>query len=195
MRKYVLFVAVFAMFLAACASKPEAESAAAQAALENAKNAEADVYAPSEFQAAQSALSSAEAEIAAQEENYSFTRDYEQAKALLEEAKTTAESAASNASVAKEEARNESQTLRGEAEAAIQNARDLLAKAPRGKGTRADLEALNADLASAESAFAAANQALNDGRHLDAGNQFREVISQAQSIASDVEQASSRRRR
>lgn len=191
MRKVTVFMSALLLVLAlgACASKPEAEIAAATKAVEDARAAEADVYAATEFQAAADSLAAAEAEITAADEQFALTRSYEKATELLKKATTEAQAAASAAVTNKEVVKQEAEAALTDAQAAIQTAKDMLAKAPKGKGTKADLEAMQGDLAGIETACAQAEQTLSAGKYMDARDQLKNVISQAQSISSQVEAA------
>jgi len=192
MSVFVLLATV--LLLAGCASKPDQEIAAAQKALEAARTAEADLYSADTYQAASDALKSAEAEIAAQDQKSSFSRDYDKAKELLAQAKTQADVATSTAAPNKENAKTEAQTAQTEAQAALDAAKDALAKAPKGKGTKADLDALQADLTAAETSFNEAKASLDGGKFMDAGNQFRSVKEKADAVAADIQQATQKKK-
>jgi len=192
MSVFVLLATV--LLLAGCASKPDQEIAAAQKALEAARTAEADLYSADAYTAASDALKSAEAEIAAQDQKSSFSRNYDRAKELLAQVKTQAESAASTAGANKEQVTTEAQTAQTEAQAAIDAAKEALAKAPKGKGTKADLEALQGDLTAAETSFGEAKASLDGGKFMDARNQFKAVKEKADAVAADIQQATQKKK-
>ena len=195
MRRIFTFALLgFVLLLSACASKPEQELADAQKALEAARTAEADVYSADAYQASAEALKSAEAEIAAQEQNSAMSRNFDKAKELLAQAKTQADSAASTAAANKDRVKGEAETAQTEAQAAIDAVKTALSKAPKGKGTKADLEALTADLTAAEGSLMEAQTALAGGKYMDALNQFRAVKEKADAVAADIAQATQKKK-
>jgi len=195
MRKMSAFVLLATVLvLAGCASKPDQEIAAAQKALEAARTAEADLYSADAYQAASDALKQAEAEIAAQDQKSSFSRNYDKAKELLAQVKTQADTAASTAGANKEQVKTEAHSAQTEAQAALDAAKAALAKAPKGKGTKADLDALRGDLTAAESSFNEAKTALDSGKFMDARNQFRAVKEKADAVAADIQQATQKKK-
>jgi hypothetical protein len=103
MKKAVLVVGLmifpFLLLILGCAGEPKNELAAAKDALENARTAEADKYAPDLFTQAENSITEAE--------NLIAQKKYSEAKKLLMDAKGVAESAASQAEVNKENTKME----------------------------------------------------------------------------------------
>ncbi len=192
MSVFVLLATV--LLLAGCASKPDQEIAAAQKALEAARTAEADIYSAQAYQAASDALKSAEAEVAAQDQKSSFSRNYDKAKELLTQAKTQADTAASTAGANKEQVKSEAQTAQTEAQAALDAAKEALAKAPKGKGTKADLDALQGDITAAETSLTEAKASFDGGKFMDARNQFKAVKEKVDAVAADIQQATQKKK-
>ncbi|RPI23181.1 MAG: DUF4398 domain-containing protein [Acidobacteria bacterium] len=192
--KSVLVLIVGVLLLAGCASKPDQEITASQTALEAARTAEADIYSAETYQAAADAMKSAEAEIAAQDQKSSFSRNYDKAKELLGQAKTQADSAAASAVTNKEKAKTDAETAQQDAQTALDAAKAALASAPKGKGTKADLDALQGDLTAAETSFGEAKSSLDGGKFLDALNQFRAVKEKADAVAADIQQATQKKK-
>jgi len=89
-----LLVFPFLLLILGCAGEPTNELAAAKDALEKARAAEADKYAPDIFTQAENSITEAE--------NLIAQKKYGEAKKLLMDAKGVAESAASQAEVNKE---------------------------------------------------------------------------------------------
>lgn len=191
MRKLLWVITTFAFLLSltACASNPEQELAATRQALDAAKAAEADIYAPAEYSAASEVLGSAEAEIAAQDQKFALTRSYSKAKELLNNAKSQADAAVSAAKTNKEKTRAEAETAQTEAQQAVEAAKTALSKAPKGKGTKADLKALKGDLSAAQTAFSEAQQAYNSGKYKDALSGFKSVKEKADSVSNQIQEA------
>lgn len=195
MKKQLLVVLSTLLVLIGCASKPDQELTAAQSALDQAKAAEAETYAGADYQTATDTLKSAQAEMAAQDEKFALTRSYEKAKQLLADAKSEAEAAASAAAANKEKVKAEAEAGQTAAQQAIDGAKTALAKAPKGKGTKADLEALQGDLTAAETSFGEVQTAFQNGQYMDAKNGFEAVKTKAESITSEVEQAIAKKKK
>ena len=85
----ILVVAVFG--IVACAKLPQAEIDQAEVALAGAGDAEAAVYAQTEWEGAQQAMNAAKAEVERQNAKFVLVRSYKKAEALLADAKTSAE--------------------------------------------------------------------------------------------------------
>lgn len=96
-RSVVPLLAAVSLFVGACASPPEAEKKAADAAVSAATSAGAEKYAPSEYSAMTAAVKKAEGEMS--------NKAYKEAKASYESAKDLAEKAAKAAESGKAAAR------------------------------------------------------------------------------------------
>src|SRR5262245_13348088 len=81
-------VALAVVAAVACANAPQEDIDAAKAGLDQARQAQADTWAPNEFQGADQAMSAADAEIQAQ--NAKWIKNYDKAKELLNTAKEEA---------------------------------------------------------------------------------------------------------
>ena len=166
--KIVPLIAIALIAVACGSSVPQADVDAANAALETASADDASVYAPEAYTAAQDAKNALDAEMKAQAGSFSAFRSYTKATELAASAKSAAEKAGQEAAAGKEAARNDATTIIADARTTLTEARALLSKAPRGKGTQADLAALNADLLGAEMMLAQAETELGAGRYNEA---------------------------
>ena len=160
-----------AFVVLSCAKPPTQELDAAQAALDAAKTAEADIYAPDTYRSAKTTLDDARAKV--------DQKDYEGAKIAAVRAKELAEQASSQSDTSKRQTRDEAQALVNRLSSGIADARTALDSAPRGKGADEDLDQLRADLGQAESSLAAAKNSLNAGK-------FKDALAQAQSAESKL---------
>jgi putative hemolysin len=142
-RTMLIMIAAVAL-LAGCAKPPETELAAAKASIDKAVAAGAETYCTQEIGKVKSDLSAAQKEIATQQEK--FWKNFDNAKAMLIKVDADAKAAEALVAPRKEEAKQAAIAAEGEAKAALEEAKALLAKAPKGKGTRADIEAFKADL-------------------------------------------------
>lgn len=149
MRKYgflsaAILMIVASVLLTGCQKSPDAEQTATQQAIEAAKQGEAEKYAQSELAACQATMDQAKAEIETQKAKW--MPKFEHAKELLAQAKTQADAAKEAAIANKEKGKNEATQAITDAKAAIAAAQDMVSKAPKGKGTKADLEQYSKDL-------------------------------------------------
>jgi len=179
---------------AGCAQVPQADIDAAKAAVEQAATAGAADYAPDSFRAAQDAETLLDAELAAQGEKFSLTRSYAKATELAAALKAAGEKAAADAATGREAARNEATTLIADAKASLAKAEQLLAKAPRGKGTAQDLAALKADLSGAAMSIAEAETAFATEAFIDAKTKAEAANAAAANVIAAIEQAMAARR-
>ncbi len=174
---------------AGCAKPPDAELAAAKNAVEEARKGGAAAYVAEAFKGAADALQKAEEEINAQGGRFALTRNYDKAKELLAKAKADAEKAKADTGAAKEKAKGEAQAAQKEAQAALDEAKAMLAKAPKGKGTKADIEAMQGDLKTAEGMLPEIQAALDTEDYLGAKAKAQSVKDRAASVSGQVQQA------
>jgi hypothetical protein len=179
--------------MAGCAKVPQETVDAAKAALDAAKAAEADRYLADQFNAAQDSLNAAMAEIETQNSKFALTRNYDRAKALLESVISAANAAKDGVAAKKEEVKAEAQSLLTSAQAAVEEVKKLMAKAPRGKEGREVLEQMQAELSGVESSWAEANNALNSGDFLGARDKAKAAADKLASLKQELEDAISRK--
>ena len=177
------------ILLAGCQKAPTDQLATTQTALEQARAAEADKYAPDAFSKAQTSFSGAADEITAQDQAFFLTRDYSKANQLLTDALAELQTAQTEAVANKETAKQEVETLTTETEAAIQAAQTALLKAPRGKDTKAEIEAMKADLDATSAALAEARDMYSRGDYLGAKASLTQSKGKAEAVSSEVETA------
>jgi hypothetical protein len=177
------------VLLAGCAKAPQELVDTAKAALDAAKAVEADRYVADQFNAAQDSLNAAMAEIEAQGSKFALTRNYGRATKLLEATVATANSAKDAAAAAKEQVRVEAQDLMTQAQAAVEEAKGLMAKAPRGKEGRAVLEQMQSELAAVETSITEATTAMSNNDFLTARDKLKAGMEKANSISEELKQA------
>lgn len=164
----VLFLAVLGLL--ACAKPPQTEIDAAKAALDAAKAAEADIYAPDALRAAEDSLNAIQTEVDAQAAKFALFRSYEKTKELVAAAKAAADKTTADANAMKEQIKGEAMVIFGEAKTELTAAQELLAKAPKGKGSKADIEALKGDLDAIQPMLDGAQASFDAGKFMDAKN-------------------------
>ena len=139
MRVVYLLVAVFCLgLLIGCADVPQQEIDNAQAALDAAKNAGADQYVPDQYNAAKRQLDDALAKI--EEEKGGLFASYDEAIQMLQNATQAAEAAAAAVPAAKEKVKQEVESLLAQVPEAVEKAKTMWRRAPRGKVTREALQ-------------------------------------------------------
>ena len=188
-----LVALVAALSLTACAKPPAEAISAAEQAQQAAVAAGADEYSPEAMNAVTEAKAALDAEIAAQAEKMSLTRSYKRAEELAAAYKTAGDQAAAAAVAAKEQAKNEATTLITEGRMALDEATAMLASAPRGKGSRADLAAMQADLEAAGMSLTEAETSLANGMFLDARSKATSAKEAIQRVKDAVTQAQAAR--
>ena len=182
-------IAGVALMSVACAKEPTEALNAAQSALAAAKTAGAADYAPAAMATAETAQAALDAEIRAQSEKFSLTRSYTKATELAAAAKTAADAAAAQAATGKEQAKAEAMTLVAGVRTAVDVAKQALAKAPKGKGSAADLEAMKSDVAGVEKSLADIDAAVAAARYKDAKVKAEAAKATLDKIVADVQAA------
>lgn len=190
------YLKVVALVLAAglvvgCAAKlPQKDVDAANAAFADAQAAKADVYAPTEFTAAQDAKNALDTELAAQEAKTSG-KSYKQtatlAKALTDAAKKAKDAAATGL----ESAKSEVATLISDTQTVVNAVKADAAKADAKKAAKAkiNLKAVNEQIAGFDKALADA-QASNDAQdYATAKTTLSPVKDEATQLQSTLEAA------
>jgi hypothetical protein len=147
-----------------CGAPPTADIDAAKAAVTAATTAGAGDYASASLKAAEDAQAALDAELKAQEGKW--FKSYDTAKKLATDLKTAGETAAADAAAGKEKAKTDATQAIADAKAALTEAEGLLAKAPKGKGSAADIAAMKTDLAAAATAVTEGEAALGNGSFL-----------------------------
>jgi hypothetical protein len=180
------------LLVTACAKAPESELTAAQSALDQARTAEAEKYAPDTWRAANDSLAAANAEIQAQNSKFALFRKYDRAKNLIAASQSSATQAQADAGVNKQAARTAADEALTMATAAVDSAKTALDSAPMGKDNRADVEAMKADLAGAETNLEQVRQAIAQEDYLGAKAQADAIRDKAMTIVNDVQGARDR---
>lgn len=184
----VTLLFVCGLLLTGCAGAPTTEFEAAQAALDSADQMEADLYVADLYQAAQDSFAAAQAEIEIQNAKFAPTRDYSHAIELVQFVQTTAQSATEQVDLRKEELFTSTQSLIAEARAAVTTARELAAKAPRGKDNIA-LVAITEDTGNAEATLNEAVTALEQGDVLNASSLAQTALEKAKALIDELNNA------
>jgi len=175
-----------ALLISACASAPKEEIDATRAAVTAAQTDDVRTYAPESLSAAEATLTKAMAEVQTQDDKFALSRDYKAASELLKQAKDQAAKADADAKANKAQAKADAETLIAGLTPLLDEAKKALATAPKGKDTKAELEAMANDLKSAEEASTAATQAMAQEKYNDALGQAKTAKDKADVIIQQV---------
>ncbi|HSW38071.1 MAG TPA: hypothetical protein VLL97_01100 [Acidobacteriota bacterium] len=192
MRKMYLtaaLVAVLGIILTGCASAPTQEIEATKTALSAVQTDDVKEYAPESLLAAEEEMNRALAELQTQEAKSAFSRDFKQVSEMLISTKSLAEKALADAEAAKAKAKADAEVLIAELPFIIEEAKTALAKAPRGKGTKADLEAMQNDLNLAEESRLQAVDAVAQQNYKDALVKANSAKEKASMVTSQIQAA------
>jgi hypothetical protein len=196
MTKRLLVIALSAfilMSLAGCSKPPQVEMQNADAAIQSAKAAEAEQYAPAAYRAAMDSLSAAMASKQQQDSKFALIRGYGKAKEMFLKAEVAAKLAEDQARKGKAQAKVEVEELMKKAQEALDAANTALSKAPRGKGSKVDLALFKNDLATATAGRDEAMNDYNAEKYLAAKSKISAVIQRAQRISQDIAAASGKK--
>jgi len=155
MKKTLKFLAlsmVTIFLLVGCAKPPTEEINAAKASVDAVVAEGAQKFAAEDAKKLNDSMQAAQDEIKVQE-GKTF-KDFAKAKEILAKVKADAETLKAGLAAKKEEAKKNAAAAQEAAKASVADAKALLAKAPKGKGSKADIEALKADLKGIEDSLA-----------------------------------------
>ncbi len=185
---------VASVFFFACASAPKEEIAATQAAIQAAQTDDVRTYAEDSLKDATDTMAKATAEVQTQDDKFALSRDYKAASDLLKQAKEKAAKAVTDAQANKAKAKSDAEALIASLTPMLADAKKALSTAPRGKDTKAELEALASDLKTAEEATAAASQAMSQEKFKDALAQAETAKAKATGVIDQVNAAKTKMR-
>jgi hypothetical protein len=186
-RILALAISVFVvMALAGCAKVPSDKVTAAEQAVQEARDAGAENYAQPSMAEAEQALVAMQEEVKAQEGKFALFRSYGKVGELAETAQAAGEKAEADAATGREQARMETEALIANARAAVDSTRTLLDRAPRGKGSAADVEMMRQDLAAGEMSLAEADSAFRAEDYVVAKARAEAAMQAAQNIQNSL---------
>ncbi len=184
----VFVLGFFVAFLfTSCGKQPTQEISQAEAAVNDAIKEGADVYAKEELKKLQDDLAAAMEEVNTQGKK--VFKKYGNAKKMLLQVKTDAEALKATIPAKKEQAKNDALKALDEAKVAVEEAKALLAKAPKGKGTKADIEAFTADLKGLEDMLTEVQQGIDTEDYFGATDKAKIIKEKAISISDQIKAA------
>lgn len=185
MRKLYASLLVLALIaLVGCAKPPQQQIDAAKAAVAAATAAQADVYAVDSLKAATDKAAALDAELAVQQSK--FFKSYKVATQMTTELQQLADKAKADAIAGKEKAKADAEAAIVAADAAVTTAREDLKKAPKGKGSTADVAAMTGDVDTAAKAIEDAKADVTAEKYFDAKTKAEGAKAGAEKVTADI---------
>lgn len=172
----------------ACSKPPAEEIAAVKTAVDAVVAEGAEKYAPEEFKALQDSMTVAMEEVKAQEGKM-FGAKFDKAKELLAEVQANATTVKEQAVVARETMSTEVVAVKDATDAALAELQALLAAAPVGKGSEADLEAMRADVAGLEISLQEVQPLIDAGDFAGAKEKAEAIQAKVSEITDEIHSA------
>jgi hypothetical protein len=180
---------------AGCAAEPTEQIRSAAEAYQRASTPEVEEYAPDSLRAARDTKAQLDAELAAQQEKFALLRSYKKVEELAAATTAASERAQADAQAAREQARADAATAIDRTLTLLTEAREMLAVAPAGKGTQADMMLYKADLDAVEAAVNEAQAAFDAGRYHEARAKADAAGQSAERVKGDLERAKEARQK
>jgi hypothetical protein len=187
MMKLLALVMVTVFVLVGCAKQPTEELNAAKASIDAVVAEGAQKFAAEDAKKLNDSMQAAQDEIKTQE-GKTF-KNYDKVKELLAKVKADAETLKTGLAAKKEEAKKNAVAAEEAAKASLAEAKALLAKAPKGKGSKADIEALKADLKGVEDSLAEIKAATDSEDYKVAIEKSNAAKDKAAAISEQIKQA------
>jgi hypothetical protein len=180
----IAFLGLTALIITSCSKLPQAEIDAANAAVEQARNAGADIYVPDSYIALQDSLKGVMTGIESQESK--LFKNYTEAAAQLEGVTKYATEVKQQAETKKEELKMEIQNTIAEVKTLIETSRQLILEAPRGKEGTSALVAIKGELDAIETSINQTNEQFESGDYLATMGQASAAKEKAASIQAEL---------
>lgn len=193
--RMLLVLPILVALIAGCSKPPEMEMAAADQAMQAAQATQASKYAAADWQMANDTLQAAKAEKAAQDGRFAMFRSYGKSKAMFEKASALMNTAATNAKAEMERVRKETEEMLNMVRVELDSTAAMVAKAPVGKDTKAEIELMKQDLTALQQMLteAQANWSRNDFD--GAKSKINTVRERMNTMKTQLEAAMAKRRR
>ena len=188
-RTTILFLAVVisGMLLIGCGKQPTEKMNTAKSAVDAVIADGAEKYAPEDAKKLNDELTAALDEIKIQDGK--MMKNYGKAEEMLAKVEAAATALKTSLPIKKEEAKNNALAAQEAAKTAIDDAKKLLSKAPKGKGSRADIEAMKADVNGLEDSLAEVQAAVDTEDYAVATEKSKSIQEKAAEVSSQITQA------
>ena len=185
--KFLALGVLTIFLLAGCGKQPTEEINAAKTSVDAVVAEGAQKFAPEDAKELNDSMQAAQDEIKVQD-GKTF-KSYAKAKELLAKVKADAEALKAGLAAKKEEAKKNAAAAQETAETSVAEAKALLAKAPKGKGSKADIEALKADLKGIEDSLAEVKSANDSEDYSAAIEKSNAIKDKAAAISDQIQKA------
>lgn len=174
------------LLIAGCAKAPQKEITAANAAIESAKAAKAPDFAAEQFKIAQEMLTTALADIKAQNAKSAFSRNYEKARKMLIEATAAAEAAKAAVAANKAKMAEEMKALLDKAQTDVAAAKKMVGGLIKKKNK--DAAALKTKLDAAAASLPADLSKVTDDAFVATRDAIKNAMASVESVKASIEQ-------
>lgn len=188
-------ISLVLLLVTGCAKLPQVELDSAIASLEAAKSVEANRYLTPEFNSLQDSLNAITVKIEAEKSKSFYSRNYDTTKEQLLKFSGDADALKLKAEERKVQVRDEVQQTLVVLSSIIAENNVLLAKAPKGKGGKAALEAIKADITIIEASVNEINTLISNGDYLTAQDKVNASKVKAEVIKEELTKATSKARK
>ncbi|MFU8844638.1 MAG: hypothetical protein ACNA7V_12625 [Bacteroidales bacterium] len=190
MKRKILFgfaSVMMLVFFAGCGKVPQEQMDAATLAIEEARLAEADIYAPAEYAALMDSLSVAMAAVETQKSK--TFKNFKEPKLQLERIAASAVLVQEQAAEAKEEVRMETEALISQVNGLIAETKDLMLQAPKGKEGAAALELIRNEMTVVEGSVAEASDLFIQENYMAARDKVKAAMENVMAINAELQEA------
>jgi hypothetical protein len=184
---------ILVLAFTSCAKQPTQLMDQAKASVQSVIDAKGGVYAKDELNKLQGELQAALDAVTAQAKK--FFKKYGPAKEMLNKVITDAESVKALIPGRIAEAKAAAETAENDAKMAVEQAKALLEKAPKGKGTKADIDAMKGDLDGLEGSLADVTTAMNAEDYFGAKDKADAIKQKADAITEQINAAIAKTKR
>lgn len=186
MLRYLVLGLVSMFLFVGCSKQPTDEINSSKSAVDTVV-VEGAKYAPEDTKKLNDDLSAAMNEIKTQDSK--LFKNYSKAKEMLAKAKSDAEALKAGLTEKKEQAKQNALALQNTAKTSLDEAKTLLSKAPRGKGTKADIEAMKADIKGLEESLMDVQKLIDTEDYALASDKANAIKDKAVSVSDQIKQA------
>ena len=172
------------IFLSSCGKSPVAEIESANASIEKAKQAEAELYAPAKFAALQDSLKVALVMVETQ--NNKKLKKYADAKEKLQEVVSLSDSVIAKSQRNKEIMKKDIQTLLADVKALLEENKQLITQAPKGKEGTAALAEIKVEIEMVEKSINETSEMFNKGEVIATLDKAKAAKNKAASINTEL---------
>ncbi|MGQ9509956.1 MAG: hypothetical protein ACUVTN_11285 [Thermodesulfobacteriota bacterium] len=185
--RYLALSLMILILSVGCGKKPVQEIESTQSTVNAVISEGLGKYAPEDEKKLKDALAAAMEEIKIQD-GKTF-KNYDKAKQMLAEVKKNAEEMKAALPAKKEQAKQNALSALESAKTAVSEAKALLAKAPKGKGTVADIQALREDVKGLENSLAEISGLIEKEEFGEAGTKANALKEKASGVSDQIRQA------